>query len=172
MQNSDDHRNKISARETNQETGAEMSPLIARVAKLMGNKAVKLFLISTVSIGVGVGSFAQLNHMSHGSDSPKVFGEINPKITNVTVDKGGRFRYDPVVKGGEDNNIIQETDGQIKIETPGGVYEKEDKINGTFYGIKSEDIKKADPNFNDKGDNDDFIWVSSQKATTENIDIK
>lgn len=174
MQNSNDNINRGQTEETNQESDAEMSPFMAKVVRLLGNTAVRNTLGIILAVGITIGASAELNHMSHGSDSPEKFGQNNPSIGSVIIEDEAPFRYDPAAGTGENNNLIQEfnTENPKKIYTPNGVYIKKDEINGDFYGIKSQDLEKAIPGFDDKGDNDDTVWVNSQKATLEDINKK
>lgn len=112
------------------------------------------------------GAYTGLNYIDNdGSRSPEKFGEINPTINEIYIEEGANFRHDPVVEDNDGGNVIETIEQPLNIEDLSGkIRVRDDKINGDWYGIPIEDIKKVNPDFKDRGDNDDIAWVNTQKA--------
>ncbi|MEP7205101.1 MAG: hypothetical protein ABI716_02820 [Candidatus Saccharibacteria bacterium] len=100
------------------------------------------------------------------SDTPKDYGEKNPKVSSVSLDNGARIRNDPFVGSSpEFDSLIRTVDlnnlaNSIDIPTPGGVYEQRD-ANGEWYGIPAADFPAGSEM---KDDSDGIVWVNDAKA--------
>lgn len=129
------------------------------------DKKIKKITKFALGIALATTIIAAGKSFEGGSKSAEAFGEINPQIASITLQQEANLRYDPVVAGGEDNNIIESTEKPIHIETNGDVRVHADEANGDWYGIPVAEVRKADPTFKDHGDKDGVVWVNQQGAS-------
>lgn len=149
------------------ETNPERRPIISKEQLIKIGKTA----LALLGIFVVVESFASIVDSNHGVKDPNQVGHIDTKIADVMLYDGARIRFDPNTGSSDNLNIVEElkTDQPVKVETPAGAYVTDDdrSPNGVYYGVKVEDIKKVDPDFNAHGDNDGVVWINQQKATAE-----
>ena len=125
-----------------------------------------------------VGSGYAIENLSGGSNNPDKFSYVDKDINAITFGPGEySIKHDPISDDVNDPTLIEslKIDTTTTIETKDGVritgsnenpdYES---ITGVYYGLPSEYL----PDFNDKGDNDNIVWVRFDKNITVERDNK
>jgi len=95
-------------------------------------------------------------------------GTLNERVASIDLQNEARLRGQAVVADEESGtNLIQEVhlpDGSsITIDTPEGVYIANDESNGSWYGIRVQDLPPELAQ-TAKMDKDGVVWVNTQKA--------
>ncbi len=117
------------------------------------------------SIGAGL---IGINNLSNEAQAGTVYeGEINPDITSVQVYDGANVRSNPNIGSQEISNrldTIDIGDGRyVTVQTPDGAYVVNDR-NGSWYGIRAEDIATVLDVDHLDNDKDGIVWINHQRA--------
>jgi hypothetical protein len=132
-----------------------------------------LLVVGAISAPFAVSA---LNHLNGGSDNPAKFGEIDHSVTEISIDAGANIYHDPYKS--VDNVIETVPDHTLVVETPEGSYHRIHGENAAgdpnpsvdWYAVTVDQIKKVDPAFDSRGDNDGYVWVpvSDAEVTSAN----
>ena len=91
-------------------------------------------------------------------------GEADASISSISLAENANLRYDPNVGTGDENNLIDQLDAAVTVDPESDVRVLHGTENGTWYGVNSEDISTAIPNFDDLEDKDSIVWVNEQNV--------
>lgn len=95
-------------------------------------------------------------------------GRLNDRVESIVLQDEARLRESPIVSDGEQGtNLVQEinlNDGSsIEISTPEGVYIQNDEANGSWYGIRVQNLPPELAS-EAQADKDGVVWVNTQTA--------
>lgn len=99
--------------------------------------------------------------------------EVDGTISSVTLVEGANLRFDPYVSDENDPpNLVESLDAPITVDSEHDFKIINGTDDGQWIGIPVADIKKVDPQFDDHGDNDGFVWVNEKGYTSvERVDL-
>jgi hypothetical protein len=158
-----------------QETKKEAQETTSRNSPNYGLR--RLVALALIGAGAASGMYA-VNKHNDRSDRPvkpeavKV-GHVDRSITSISLEDGARIRKDPFVPSisSESNNLVDELEEPITVETDGKAVVASETPDGNWYGIPAESLRRIDPDFKLKGDSDGYVWVNHQKATPKIVDV-
>ena len=127
-----------------------------------------LALIAVASFTAGVNAGAKENNPRPVKPDQNTLSRIDPSIESVTIEKGAKLRENPAVTDAEAGlgNILDKADKQIKIKADNDIATSFD-VNGEWFGVPAESIKRIDPDLKVEGDSDGYVWINEQKATAK-----
>lgn len=89
--------------------------------------------------------------------------EIDSTISSITLKDGANLRFDPYVSGeNQEPNLVESLGASITIDANHDFKVIDGTDDGQWIGVRVEDIKNVDPQFDDRGDNDGIVWVNEQ----------
>jgi hypothetical protein len=147
---------------------------------------IAVVLATTIASGVAIGC-----SKGASNDIPKTpkiesekkdkYGDVFDKeVKTIVLKNGARIRNEPIVPDvdhGDPDNLLTQYKGEDLSMNVQGAYIHEDEANGKWIGIKAVSIENQYPRNIDSGlgftdDNDDILWVNSQRASTQTNSIE
>jgi len=131
-------------------------------------RARKAFAIIAIASALGGITYDSIANAKFGGNVTDAY--TNTEADKIMLDQYARLRFDPFVNDkAEKSNLAEFVEQPVEVTLSSGVEEiNKDDGNGTWYGIKTEDLKNAGiDNYNLRHDQDGKVWVSRQKAELE-----